>query len=134
MQPKKEKREQLFKEIFDAAHSLGMKAGLAVRPTPMVVSQHADMLDDNSPVAQSWHVPEGACGFAWVVVRPGNSTFANWLRKTERASNHYYGGVSIWIGDHGQSVDRKTAHAHAMADYLQGCFPDLKITSGSRLD
>ena len=46
-----------------------------------------------------WHAPEGVCGFAWVKVSPGNSSFAKWLVKNKMARKGYYGGVEINISD-----------------------------------
>lgn len=121
-----------FEILFRAAWEAGMAAGLAALPTPMVVQQHASALDDSSPVVKSWRVPEGVCGFGWVTVRPGNSSFARWLVKTGRASKAYRGGVQVWIGEHGQSYERKVAHARAMADLLKAW--GVKAYSGGRLD
>jgi hypothetical protein len=99
----------------------------------MVVSEHANPLNDASAVKQSWYVSEGACGFAWVNVSPGNSSFAKWLVKNKLASKAYHGGVDIWISAHGQSIERKEAHAREMARVLKEKL-GIKAYAGSRLD
>jgi hypothetical protein len=98
----------------------------------MTVTLRANPMDDGSPPVKSWYVPEGPCGFAWVTVRPGTSSFAKWLVKTGKGSKAYGGGVSIWIGDYNQSIARKEAHARAMAEV----FTNAGITAyaDSRLD
>lgn len=65
-------------------------------------------------------VMRGACGFAWVNVKPGTSRFARWLKanKLARPDSHY-GGVTIWISDYNQSIYCKELHAVAMARVLQ---------------
>jgi len=121
-----------WQKIYDEAYTAGIKAGNECLPVPMVVQQHANMADDNSPVVKSYFVPGGVCGFAWVVVSPGNCSFANWLKKNKLADKHYYGGVSIWIGEFNQSMTRKEACAHAMAEVFQKY--GIKAYSGSRMD
>jgi malate synthase len=58
------------------------------------------------------------CGFAWIKIRPATSAFAKWLVKTGKARPAYGGGLSIWISAHNQSMERKEAHARAMAKVL----------------
>ena len=76
--------------------------------------------------------PFPICGFAWVTVRPGNSRFANWLKKTDKASPAYRGGVQIWVSDYEQSYDRKLAHAQAMARVLSD--NGINASASGRLD
>jgi len=127
-------KEPLFREAWVAAVAAGRAAGNGIRPTPMVVTEHANPMDDNSRAERSWYVSEGACGFAWVTVRPGNSAFANWLKKNGYARPAYGGGVQIWISDYNQSVDRKEAHASAMAKVLREKLGIDSIYADSRLD
>lgn len=121
-----------FEILYAKALEAGRAAGNAIRPTPMVVTERSNPLDDSSPVRQQWYESEGACGFAWVNVTPGTSSFARWLVKKGYASAAYGGGVDIWISDYNQSVDRKDAHATAMARV----FKEAGITAYgcSRLD
>lgn len=127
------KRDAEFVALFDRAEAAGLAAGMARRPRAMVVQQRASVFDDASPVVQEWHEPEGLCGFAWVSVRPGTSSFARFLTRTGRGrTDSYAGGVSIWIGAHGQSYERKEAHANAMAQVLRDA--GLRAYADSRLD
>lgn len=101
-------------------------------PTPMIVYEPGDPVasllgKDDGGLAGARHiyapVMDGACGFAWVNVRPGTSRFARWLVKTGQArTDSYYGGVTIWApgGDrYSQSYTRKMAAATAYADVLR---------------
>ena len=108
-----------FQQSYDAAHAAGMQAGQTVGVTPMVVQQHANMANDNSPVVQQWVVDEGVCGFAWVVIRPATSSFARWLKKNNLGDKHYYGGIAVWVREFGQSMTRKEAYAQEFATVLR---------------
>lgn len=123
-----------FAEVFEKAFLAGLEAGYSALPKPMTVVAHSDPFDDTSPPEKVWHVSEGACGFAWVNVRPGTSSFARWLKKNvERARKSYHGGVDFWISEHGQSVERKSVHADAMAKVLRDEL-GVKAYGASRLD
>lgn len=118
--------------LFAKADAAGKAAAVANVPTPMIVSEHANPLNDASPVKNSWFVADGACGFAWVIVRPGNCSFANWLKKNAGARPAYYGGTEYWIRDYGQSVERKEAYARAFAKVVSEA--GIKAYADSRLD
>jgi hypothetical protein len=123
-----------FQRIYDEARAAGLTAGNAHRPIPMRVVEHTNPLDDNSPIKTDYGVyNDGACGFAWVIVKPGNSKFANWLKKNEYARpDSYYGGVSHWVGEFNQSYERKGAYARAFAAVLTK--HGIKAYSYSRMD
>jgi hypothetical protein len=107
------------KRLYARAREAGLAAAEARVPTPMVVVQRANPFDDSSAIVKEYApVMGGVCGFAWVVVRPGTSSFARWLVKQGLASKHYYGGVSIWVRDFGQSMEKKQAYATAFAKVL----------------
>lgn len=112
--------KQDWAAVYAEAYEAGMAAGRAYSPTPMVVEgyEHAPVMD-------------GACGFATVVIRKGNSSFAVWLRKNSIGYHHYYGGHAIPIHEFGQSMERKMACASAMAAVLQkygvDCFPTSRL-------
>lgn len=126
-------QEKEFTDLFVKACGAGLAAGDRCTPVPMIVSEHVNPLNDNSPVKKSWHVPSGVCGFAWVSIRPGNSPFANWLKSLNLAKkDSYEGGVKIWIHNYGQSLERKEAYAHAFAEVLRD--GGIKAYSGSRMD
>ena len=110
--------EQRFKMLFAKADQEGKIAAKAVIPAPMIVQEHENMLDDNSPVAESYFVSEGVCGFAWIHIYPGNSPAANYAKKHLGAGKSYRGGIDIWVSDYGQSMTRKEAYAHAYVSIL----------------
>lgn len=122
-----------FQTLFNMADAAGNEAAKACIPTPMVVQQHESPLDDNSPVKQSWYVPQGPCGFAWVNIKPGTCQFAKWMKAAGHASKAYEGGVSMWVHKFGQSVELKEAYAQAFAQVLR-CHGVTRAYAGSRLD
>lgn len=132
----RQNRYMRFAEIWENAVAAGQKALEECTPTPMVVQQHTNPLDDSSPVSKSWYVSGGVCGFAWVNVSPGNTSFARWLVKQGYAGKSYRGGVDIWVRAGGQSLERKEAYAHAMAASLKKHRDQLKCSFYvlSRLD
>jgi hypothetical protein len=124
-----------YELIWRRAHGAGLDAGEACTPTPMVVSQHANPLNDSSPVSKAWFVGDGACGFAWVVVRPGNCAFAKWLVKNGHARKAYGGGVQVWVSQFSQSMARKEAYASAFAKVVTAAgLPGVTAYSNSRMD
>lgn len=123
-----------MRELHERAEEAGRKAAEAAVPTPMHVVQRADPLDDTSPVVKRYApVMAGVCGFAWVTIRPGNSRFANWLKKNTRfARRGYYGGCELPVMGYQQSYERKMAYATAYADVLREV--GIEATPGGRLD
>lgn len=106
-----------YAAIWKEAKAAGVAAGNAAQCVPMHVVQRANVMDDASPIVHRYEpVMDGVCGFASVVIRPATSGFAKWLKTKGYASPHYYGGYSIFIGEHNQSLTRKEAHASAMAE------------------
>lgn len=129
----REQRAEGFQELWDKASAAGNAAAEKTVPVPMVVAQRANMLDDSSPVVKTWDVPSGVCGFAWVTVRPGNSAFANWLKKKGYGKpDSYAGGVTVWCPLSTQSMEIKSAWAHAVAEVLRGA--GVKAYGRDRMD
>jgi hypothetical protein len=123
--------ETEMRELHARALAAADQAFYDARPQPMIVYEPGDPVAsllgrDDGGLANARRVYEpvmdGACGFAWVTVRPGTSRFARWLVKHGIArSDSYYGGVSVWApgGDPGsQSYERKMAAATAYAAVL----------------
>ena len=130
--PAKLKKSE-FAPLYLKAHAAGLEAAKKVVPVPMIVAQHASVLDDSSPVVKSWYVPSGVCGFAWVSVKPGNSGFAKWLVANGYASkDSYAGGVCLWVSLFGQSLELKESYAYAFARVLQEA--GIKAYGNSRMD
>ncbi len=99
----------------------------------MHVVQRANPFDDSSPVVHRYApVMDGVCGFAWVTIRPGTSSFARWVSKTGRGRKGYYGGIQIWVSGFGQSMTRKEAYADAFAAVLREA--GVSASAGSRMD
>lgn len=121
-------------DIHDNAILAGIEAAAACTPVPMQVVRRANPLDDSSPIVEAYEpVSGGVCGFAWVNIKPGNSRFANYLKRTEQGrTDSYYGGVSVWVHAYGQSYEKKMAYARGYAAYLNG--RGIKAYSMGRLD
>jgi len=138
-----EKKKKDFRAIFFEALKAGSKEMEKCRPIPMVVEQHENMLNDNSPVKQSWVVPGGPCGFASVHVKcKGKAAkFINYLKKKGLASadindfssqwrkDDYRGGYYYWVSDGGQSLAYKEAFARGMVETLQAYGIDCYMSS-----
>jgi hypothetical protein len=120
-----------FKMIYEEANQAGVAAAAACVPTPMVVQEHTNMLDDKSPVAQQWVVPAGVCGFAWIQF-PGNTAWAKWAKANAGAHGAYPKGYSIWVHQFNQSMELKQAYAHAFVEVLRKY--DIQAYAGSRMD
>ena len=124
-----------FEAVYNKAVEAGMAAGNAAAPTPMVVgtptTPFGNEIDRTKPV---YLVADGVCGFAWVTVRPGNSSFAKWLVKNKIArADHYYGGVTFSVPYFNQSMIRKEAYANAVANVLRDEL-GVKAYANSRMD
>lgn len=111
------------KALIDGAIKEGEAAAAACVPTPMGVT-------DGST---TWVVEGGPCGFAWINVKPAYSAVAKELVKRGLArKDSYYGGVTVWVGDYGQSMARKSAYARAFADVLKAA--GVRAYAASRMD
>jgi len=124
-----------YKKILAYAHNAGMAAGSAKVATPMTLVE-SDLFDN--PIGKTYYVPEGPCGFAWVVTHEhGNGKFVKYLKSISDGmsvgSKYYYGGYYVkWVGEFGQSIEKKEAYADAYAAVLKD--HGIKAYSGSRLD
>ena len=116
-------RYQAFQDIVEKAYEAGIAAGYRARPIPMYVISQGIPID---------RIDDGACGFAWINVRPANSSFAIWAKKQGLMRPMYGGGVTYWVSVFGQSVDRKAAFAGAYAKVLRE--NGIEATAGDRLD
>jgi hypothetical protein len=126
-------KDEINSKLHAEAHAAGMKAGEGVRPAPMLVVERANAFDDNSPVVKAYEpVMEGVCGYAWVNIRPATCSFARWLSKNNIGHSSYHGGWDMWVGEFGQSMERKEAYARAYAEVLRQ--HDIKAHTMSRMD
>lgn len=131
-------RYEKFNELWIESCTIGLSAGRECQPKVMVVEMHTDPIDDDSKVIKQYVEPAGVCGFAWILIRPANCSFVRWLIKNKFATVAYHGGVSIWISDHNQSMERKRKHASAMCASLVAGLktldPKCKLCTESRMD
>lgn len=128
----RETRYAGFEALALRAHDAGMLAGQRAIPTPMIVGPGAITINGAPVSGETYYVSEGVCGFAWITIYPGNSSFAIWAKKRGIASKAYRGGVQVWVGEFGQSMERKAAYARAYAEVLQSA--GITAYSGSRMD
>ena len=111
-----------FGKLLAKANQEGVLAAKACIPAPMIVSGYEDQ-----------PVMDGPCGFAWVNFKMKSGLarkFGKWLKDNGHGrKDEYYGGVTIWIGDYGQSMERKAAHAGAMVKVFQEAGIDAHMMS-----
>lgn len=120
-------------QLFADAHSAGVTAAQARTPTPMIVVEHTNPLNDNSPIKRVYEpVMDGVCGFAWIVIRPGNCTAARYAKEYFGAHKGYGGGVHIWVSYFNQSYEKKMAYASAFAKVLYNA--GINAYADGRLD
>lgn len=116
--------------IWSEACRAGLNAGNTAKPKPMVVQQ-VDLI--TGEVLKTYDpIPDGVCGFAYVVVKPANSKMARWLKSQNLGHKAYQGGWEVSIREYGQSWERKRAHARAMASVLRD--HGINATAYDRLD
>ena len=121
-----------FNEVYAEARKAGMSAAEACVPTPMIVCEHSNPLDDNSPISREYApVMGGVCGFAWIKF-PGNTAFGRWAKKQGLARSSYPTGLQIWVSEYGQSMEKKEAFAYAFAEVLRK--HGIKAYADSRMD
>lgn len=111
-------------DLFSAANAAGRAAATTAVCTPMVVTWNGG--------ANREVVEDGVCGFAWVNIKPARGAFVKYLKANKIGHKSYQGGWDIWISDYGQSMTRKEAHAHAMAEFLRT--HGLNAHADSRMD
>lgn len=142
---------------LDAAQSDAYLAGLAHKPTPMVVySPKVPFFDESPDLSQPvYHVPAGPCGFAWVKLSAESGPegaearkFINWLLGRTKSEypptehpafrlpdkRSYDWGYDWWVSGFDQSVECKSAAAGAFAKAIREAVPGLIAWPMSRLD
>lgn len=80
-------QEQRYLEIWLRCVKAAEVSAKKCRPTPMLVVQHANVLDDRSKAVKTWVAEGGSCGMAWVELSLRHP-FSKWLVKTGRAKKH----------------------------------------------
>lgn len=76
----------------------------------------------------------GACGFAWVEIRPARGILAKTLKETRKGDKGWNGGIHVWnpSGVAVQSIDVLEAGARAYAHVLRKY--GVNAYANSRLD
>ena len=114
-------------KIFEEAVREGLKAGERCEPQPIKVVGCFS--------AEESIIPDGVCGFAWVVVKCKGKgrTFIKGLKEaglvignndTTKHNRYFrkrigYPGFTYWISDHNQSYEKKKAHMQAFVRTLK---------------
>lgn len=118
---------QRIQQLVNQAHAAGLDAMRARIPNPMVVK---DMQSN-----QSWFVPGGVCGFAWINLYGirKNSKLGKAFIGTGFKKNDYEKCLQFWVHDGGQSMELKESYAYAFTKVIreQGGFDAMH---GSRMD
>lgn len=119
-------------EIYELAVNAATEAMQNATPTPMGVYQANPLTGEQ--IGPTQVVDEGACGFAYVIIRPARGKLVTWLKKNDIGYKGYQGGwwisMSAYTGS--QSVERKEAGARAFAQVLKD--NGLTAYTESRLD
>jgi hypothetical protein len=111
--------DKQFNELYEKAWKAGEAAAADLVPVGMFVGQPTTTFGTDVDFTKRVEfIPDGVCGFAWVKIRPATTPFARWLKKSKGARKAYDGGLDIWIGSYNQSMQKKEAHANAMARVL----------------
>ena len=108
------KTNAIFQGILDEAVQAGREAGEKFKPTP-VGFYRADIMGNR--IGPTDIIEDGVCGFAWVKIK-GNTAFGKWAAKHGKVRDDYPSGKSFWISNYNQSMEKKEAHAQAMAAVL----------------
>tara|TARA_Y100000590_G_scaffold440004_1_gene564816 strand:+ start:380 stop:763 length:384 start_codon:yes stop_codon:yes gene_type:complete len=119
-------------KLLERAHLMGMDAGRRVGVTPMVVGTPTELFGNEIDWDKStYHVSDGVCGFAGVVIKPARGKFVSYLKSLGMGYKHYYGGWYVSVREFGQSMTRKEAYAEAFAKVLteegMSCYVDSRM-------
>jgi hypothetical protein len=83
------------------------------------------------------HGDRDSCGFAWVTsYEKGSTKLGRAIAKLPGFSRAYGGGYQLWnpSGSFTQAITAKEEGARAYVDTMKRYFPELKMSSGSRMD
>lgn len=110
-----------FKKIYQRCLTTANQTMQATVPTPMVVTEHSDPLDDRSSIVRQDYVASGACGYVGLYL-PKNFAFTKWLI----ANHHAYdfgSFVSLETPKTTQSYEQLRAWSHAFRRMLEHEYP-----------
>ena len=136
----KQVQDNYFNHLMKKGHQAGMVAAEGTPVTPMVVTEHPDMLPAGKK-PQTWVVDEGVCGFAWLEIHPATGAFPKWVKNNahrftgEWYKDKYYNnglagmdftvrkghptGLRMGVQLFGQGMTRKAAYAAGFANVLR---------------
>jgi hypothetical protein len=120
-----------YKALYDKAHQIAHEAAINHNPTPMIVSEHSNPLDDSSDVKNQYYVADGVCGFSSIRFKL-NTAFGKWAVKNKIAEKSCTSGAYIWVHDYSQSYERKNRYASAFCKFMNE--NGVKCYAESRLD
>lgn len=122
-----------YSELYKSAHAAGMAAGNESVPVPMVVGSPSSFMGNDLDLSkQTYFVEGGVCGFAWVHLPKAVGPFVKWLKENRKGHKSYQSGWDIWVGEFGQSMQRKEAYASAFAKVLDTA--GIDAYADSRMD
>lgn len=108
---------------WNAAHLAGMEAVEAITIKPMVV------IGSDA----CYIVADGACGFAWLEIRPARGSLVTFLKKSGIGRvDSYNGCYRVSIHSFNQSIAKKEAYAQGVAGALRG--NGYEVFANSRMD
>ena len=111
--------------LYNTAHQAGMEALEKATPTEMIV------LDERNE--KIYRVAGGACGFAYIHIKPARGKFVTYLKKNNIGyRDSYRGGYSIPCYEGNQIMELKEAYTAAFADVLYE--NGLNVYTSSRMD
>lgn len=117
--------------LFNEADRAGKAAVAATKVVPMVVGEAKGLLSDEIDYSKkTYFVEDGVCGFAAIIVKPGNSKFAKFLKEMGMARrDSYNGGVRMPVHEYNQSLQKKEAYAYAFAKVLREAGINARVES-----
>lgn len=113
-----------FRYVLNECLRAAQKAEKACVPTPMVVVEHTNMIDDSSPIRRMDVVNSGVCGVL-IVKLPRQYKFTKWLVAEGHA--HAYDTWTSLRTPYTQSYERLQAWWRAFHDKLDELMPDYSI-------
>ena len=141
--------EESWVTVYQKAINAGMTALQGCTPTPMIVTQHENAMDDNSPAKKQYYVGDGMCGFASVTFLLTNGVTRQFIGTLKKAlivgtyeqswdtpsiriyKNNFGSGYSFSVREGNQSYEKKTAFAKAMSKVLEdagiNCYWDSRV-------
>lgn len=126
-------RASEFEDLWRLADTAGQVAATGVVPAPMLVYTPTHVFGDTPDLSKPVHViNDGVCGYASIIIRPGNHPFANWCKTHVPGWKSYYGGWELPVRRYGQSYERKMAYATAFAQVVADA--GINARASGRLD